>query len=198
MNIKCSHACLSIQHMLLLAPIHLWKIGIIGSLTQLFEKLYNGSGGKLTGNNQRGGMVCDSYFSTQISLGKSTKHIVKYFDESFQRDLELLKKAELSQTYAKFLASFYRKIYITMIKKGYNLGACAKYNLIYYEEVIDLMSDIEMRGEPDFIHGMEKLLNEFYNLYKDSGKFCSSLVFCLQLFLKNWAEIQTQHTHQRK
>ena len=78
---------------------------------------------------------------------------------------------EISTTDAKFLVDFRKRSEDKLSQKGINL--CNRVNLTleyYYESDINMTTD-NTKGNPKFIHIIDKFLFEFNSLYKDNKEF---------------------------
>ena len=88
-------------------------------------------------------------------------------------------KDERSTTDAKFLVDFRKLSEDHLSKKGINL--CNLYRLTLennYEADIN-MTTVNTKGQPKFIHDIEKFLFGFNSLYKENKDFRGGLLCCL-------------------
>ena len=99
--------------------------------------------------------------------GKNIKQLVRDLANGIECALGLMVKDELSTTDAKFLVDFRKFSKDHLSNKGINIFNSIKLTLEYYYESDRNMITDNTKGNPKFIHGIEKFLLQFKSLYKE-------------------------------
>ena len=93
--------------------------------------------------------------------GRNIRQLIIDLTNGIERALELIVKDEIYPTDVNFLSDFSKCIEDHISQKGINLCNRVKLTLgYYYEEDINMTTD-STKGNPKFLHGIDKFLFEF-------------------------------------